>query len=136
MVTPADIAVTLGRPAPANPSPEWSQWLLWIGYATRAIERRAERLGLTLADLNADDLDMVIRESVAAKVKQPDAVRRVDVAVADGRVGKEYSSATGQVDITDSWWDLLFPGVTSGAFSTRPGFTPDRACWSTWRPLP
>lgn len=129
-VTPADVAVTLGRPTPSEGSPEFAQWELWISYATRAIERRAERLHLTLANLNADDLDMVVRESVAAKIKNPDAVRRTEVAVDDGRVSKDHSSSSGQVTITDDWWSLLFPALGSSAWSTRPGFEPDRGvCW-------
>lgn len=129
-VTPTDVAVTLGRPTPAVGSPEFAQWELWISYATRAIERRAQRLHLALADLNPDDLDMVVRESVAAKVKNPDAVRRTDVAVDDGRVSKDYSSSSGQVTITDDWWSLLFPALDRSAWSTRPGFEPDHgACW-------
>ena len=124
-VTPADVAVTLGRPAPASGTPEFEQWTLWISYAYRAIVRRAERLGMTLADLNADDVDMVVRESVAAKVKNPDAIRRTDVAVDDGRVSKESTSASGQVTILPEWWDLLFPQSSGQAWSTRPAFEPD-----------
>lgn len=126
-VTPADVAVTLGRPTPAADSPEFAQWELWISYATRAIERRAERLHLTLADLNADDLREVVTEAVALKIKHPDAVRRLDVSVDDARVGKEFSSSSGQVTILPEWWERLFPALDRTAWSTRPGFVPDRA---------
>lgn len=129
-VTPADVAVTLGRPAPTSGTPEFEQWSLWISYAYRAIVRRAERLGLTLADLDADDVDMVVRESVAAKVKHPDAIKRTDVSLDDGRISKDFSSSSGQVTILPEWWDLLFPQGLGDAWSTRPAFEPDRGdCW-------
>lgn len=129
-VTPADVAVTLGRPTPDSASPEHAQWALWIGYAYRAIERRAERYGLLLADLDPDDLDMVVREAVAGKVRNPDGIRRMDVSIDDGRVSRDYTSGTGQVTILDEWWNLLFPQSGAGAWSTRPGFEPDRpAVW-------
>ena len=123
-VTPADVGVTLGR---SPSSSEFDQWELWIGYAYRAIERRAERLNLTLADLHAADVDMVVREAVAAKVKNPDAIRRTDVAVDDGRISKDYTSSTGQVTILPEWWELLFPQAAGSASSTRPRFEPDHA---------
>ena len=129
-VTPADVAVTLGRPAPDAGSPVEAQWELWIGYAYRSIERRAERLGLTLADLNADDVDMVVRESVAAKIKNPDAIKRTDMSLDDGRISKDFSQSSGQVTILPEWWELLFPEDSAQAWSTRPGFEPDRGpCW-------
>ena len=128
-VTPADVGVTLGR---SPSSSEFEQWELWIGYAYRAIERRAERLNLTLADLHAADVDMVVREAVAAKVKNPDAIRRTDVAVDDGRISKDYTSSTGQVTILGEWWDLLFPQDSAGLWSARPSFQPDRGCPEWW----
>lgn len=134
-VTPADVAITLGRSTPASGSPEEAQWALWISYAYRAIERRAERLGLTLANLNADDVDMVVRESVAAKVKNPDPIKTTSVAVDDARVSREYSSATGQVAILPEWWELLFPTTAAAAWSTRPSFQPDAGPWP-WSVLP
>jgi|SRR5690606_14543610 len=128
-VTPADVGVTVGR---SPSSSEVEQWELWIGYAYRAIERRAERLNLTLADLHAADVDMVVRESVAAKVKNPDAIRRTDVAVDDGRISKDYTSATGQVTILPEWWDLLFPQDSGSLWSARPSFEADRGCPEWW----
>ena len=131
-VTPADVAVTLGRPAPVSTSAEFAQWLLWIGYAERAITRRAERLSIDPATLAADDVDMVVRESVAAKVRNPDGIRRTDVAIDDGRISKDYTSGTGQVTILPEWWAILFPEAETGAFSTRPGFESDRAPLKDW----
>lgn len=129
-VTPADVAVTLGRPAPADGTPEFAQWSLWISYAERAIVRRAERLCIDPDTLDADDVAMVVREAVAAKVRNPDGIKRTDVAIDDGRISKDYTTGTGQVTILPEWWAILFPGAESGAFSVRPGFEPDRvACW-------
>ena len=73
-VTPTDVAVTLGRPTPSEGSPEFAQWELWISYATRAIERRAERLHLTLADLNADDVILLPGATVLTD-KQPVSIQ-------------------------------------------------------------
>ena len=131
-VTPADVAVTLGRPAPASGTPEFDQWALWIGNAERAIERRAERLSIDPLTLDTDDVDMVVREAVAAKVRNPDGIRRTDVAIDDGRISKDYTTGTGQVTILPEWWALLCPEAESGAFSTRPSFEPDRTPVEDW----
>ena len=132
-VTPADVAVTLGRPAPSPGTPEFEQWALWIGYAERAIARRAERLNVDPATLDPDDVAMVVREAVAAKVRNPDGIRRTDLSLDDGRISKDYSSGTGQVTILPEWWALLFPGAESGAFSVRPSFEPDWPAGDPWR---
>ena len=104
-VTPADIAVALGRTAPALGSTEHDQWAMWVADALMLIEAR---LGDPAA-LDQDRLDYVVREAVVAQVRRPDDVTFVDVSVDDGRVSKRYSSGSGRVTIRDEWWALLSP---------------------------
>ena len=122
--TTDDVATTLGVSSPTDL--QVSQWELWIGDATRAIDRWAERNGFT-GLLNAADVDYVVREAVALKAKRPDGATQVEVAVDDGRVSRRYESSTGQITILPEWLDLLTPATatTGGAFSIRPTSTPD-----------
>ena len=102
----------LGRPLTEA---EQRQVPLWIGDAEAAIERRMSRLGVSQVDLN--DRMRVVQKAVTAMAKRPDDATRVDIAVDDARVGKTYSSSTGEVTIKDEWWDelgLTVPGVTTG----------------------
>jgi hypothetical protein len=123
-VTPSDIAVALGRTAPADPSVEWSQWEMWIADALMLIA--AHDFGEDvedLDDLDQDRLDYVVREAVVAQVRRPDDATQVDIRVDDGSVGKTYRTSSGRVTILDIWWDLLTPaGGNSGhgAFSIFP----------------
>lgn len=104
-VTPADIAVALGRTAPALGSTEHDQWAMWVADALMLITARLGDVSL----LDQDRLDYVVREAVVAQVRRPDDVTSVDVAVDDGRVSKRYSSGSGRVTIRDEWWALLSP---------------------------
>lgn len=111
-VTPADIAVALGRTAPALGSTEHDQWAMWIADALMLI---AARLGDPAA-LDQDRLDYVVREAVVAQVRRPDDSTSVDISVDDGRVSRRYSSGSGRVWIRDEWWALLDPdGAGEGA---------------------
>lgn len=124
-----DIATTLLRPAASVTDVEELAWGMWIEDARRQIARR---LG-DLDDLNQDDLDYVVREAVALKVKRPDEARRVDVSLDDASTSRTYERSTGQVTILDEWWALLSPAVDSGAgFSTRPGFEVDTPALDSW----
>ena len=104
-VTPADIAVALGRTAPDLGSTEHDQWAMWVADALMLITARLGDVSL----LDQDRLDYVVREAVVAQVRRPDDVTSVDVAVDDGRVSKRYSSGSGRVTIRDEWWALLSP---------------------------
>jgi hypothetical protein len=66
---------------------------------------------------------------VVAKVRRPDDATQVDISIDDGRVSKMYQSSTGTVYIRPEWWRFLGLAGSAGAFSTRPGFEPDRSCW-------
>ena len=112
LVSPDQIEDRLGRPLTEA---EQRQVPLWIEDAEAAIERRMSRLGVSQVDLN--DRMRVVQKAVTAMAKRPDDATRVDIAVDDARVGKTYSSSTGEVTIKDEWWDelgLTVPGVTTG----------------------
>lgn len=116
-VIPDDIAVALGRTAPAADTPEYLQWQMWIGDALMLIEAR---LG-DPAELDQPKLDYVVREAVVAHVRRPDDATTVAVSVDDGQSSRTYRSSGGRVTIRDEWWDLLSPAAsTSGAFSITP----------------
>ena len=124
-VTPTEIAVALGRTAPADPSTEWSQWERWISDALMLISARLVGDGTgqvaSLDDLDQAKLDYVVREAVVAQIRRPDDATQVEVRVDDGAIGKTYRTGSGRVTIRDEWWDLLSPTDSSaGAFSIRP----------------
>ena len=104
-MTPEEIAVALGRTAPATGSAEYAQWVMWIDDALLLIEAR---LGDPF-DLDAAKLAYVVRESVVAQIRRPDDATQVAVSVDDGSVSRTYRSSSGRVQIRDEWWDLLDP---------------------------
>ena len=106
-VTPAIIATALGQTAPESGSPTEAQWQMWIDDALRHIERRAERLSIDFATLNAEDVDYVVREAVLAHLDNPSRAAQVDISVDDSRVSRRYTSSSGRVEILDDWWTLL-----------------------------
>lgn len=115
-VTPADIAVELGRTVPDQQTPEYAQWELWIADARMLISAR-------LGDITALDyviVDYVVRQAVSAHVKRPDDATQVAVQVDDGSVSKTFRSSRGRVEILDEWWKLLAPKTTGRAFSIQP----------------
>lgn len=130
-VTLENIAVELGRATPTADSIEGKQWQSWIDRATSIIHKRAEKLGVPVADLDAEVVDYVVTLAVAAHVRQPDNSTQVDIAIDDGRVSKRYETSTGRVSILDEWWEDLGLIDDSGAFTVTPTFVPDNA----W-PLP
>lgn len=111
-VTPANIAVALGRTVPDPDSAEYQQWAMWIADALMLIEAR---LGDPAA-LNQAKVDYVVREAVVAHIRHPDDATQVDIAVDDGSVSRKYATSRGRVRIIDDWWDLLSPVQSSGAF--------------------
>ena len=119
-VTPADIAVALGRTTPDVSDPAYLQWDMWITDAAMLIEARRLEVDSTLV-LDADKVDYVIREAVVAQVRRPDNATQVTVSVDDASTSKTYRSSTGRVSILDEWWALLGLAATrTGAFSFRP----------------
>ena len=126
-VTVENIAVALGRPTPTGEKA--AQWTYWIGQALRIIERRATRLGVSMDDLDPEDVDSVVVRAVAAMVTNPDNATQVTISVDDGSTSRTYKSGTGEVSLLDAWWDELGLLEASGteAFSI---FTAGHA--TTW----
>lgn len=129
LVTPDDVAVTLGRPTPVDPqSATYGQWSVWISDAELLIQ---SRLG-DLAVLDQNILAYVVREAVALKVKNPDPAIQTTTSVDDGSVSKRYEKAGGQITILDEWWAMLTSSEDDDApeaaftINTRPA---PRRCW-------
>ena len=55
-----------------------------------------------------------VTEAVANRLKRPDDATEVTVQHDDTQVSRRYESSTGQIEILDQWWALLFP-ATAGA---------------------
>lgn len=114
-VTPADVAVALGRSTPDASDPAYLQWEMWIADALMWINERADRLEVTTVDQGR--LDYVVREAVKAHALRPDNATQVTVSVDDASTSKTYRSSTGRVSILDEWWALLgLAGVRGRAF--------------------
>lgn len=131
-VTPADIAVELGRTAPVSPTLE--QWQSWIDRTYRAIQRRAERLGVDYLTIDPDAVDDVVLLAVVAHARRPDDATQVTKAVDDGSVTRTYKSGSGRVVILDEWWADLGLGAASDVYSLQMTGEPDSApvseCWT------
>ena len=110
-ITPADVAVALGRTAPEPTSPTWSQWEMWIGDALMLVQDRVDRLEHDEGSIEAAKLDYVVREAVKYQVQRPDDATQVTVSVDDASRSRTYRSSKGRVDILDEWWTLL--GLTT-----------------------
>jgi hypothetical protein len=128
-VTPADIATELGRSAPADGTPTFTQWTLWIADTLMLIEARFKD---RFDQIDDAVLDYVVRKVVAAQARQPqDGASSTTVAVDDSTVTRRYENAVSETDLED-WWDLLEPGgdgVSPGAFTIKPAPQPKRVCW-------
>jgi hypothetical protein len=113
-ITPAEVAVALGREVPASGSPTYAQWQMWIGDALMLIQSRTTELEHDETLIDAAKLDYVIREAVVAQVRRPDDATQVTKAVDDGNVSRMYRTGKGRVDILDEWWTLLGLVTTGG----------------------
>lgn len=105
-VTPAMVAVALGKAAPTPGSPLEAQWEMWIADALMLVQVRADAI-IPAPTVDQARLDYVIREAVAAQARRPDDATQVTVSVDDGSTSRTYSSGRGRVQITDDWWSLL-----------------------------
>lgn len=116
-VTPANIAIALGKTAPETGSVQDQQWKMWITDAVMLIEAR--RTELPAKPIDEAKRDYVVREAVVAHIKKPDDATQVTVATDDSSTSRLYQSGKGRVVILDEWWKLLgLELVTgSGAFS-------------------
>lgn len=117
-VTPAMIAVKLGRAAPEPGSIQEQQWQMDIDDAYMLIENRAEELGVDMATISEMKLDYVVREAVSAYIKRPDDATQVSITVDDGTTSRSYQSGKGRIAILDEWWRMLgLVETESGAFA-------------------
>jgi len=114
-VTPAKLAVALGKTAPEPGSVTEQQWKLWIEDALMLIEARQVLLKSDYPE--PAKLDYVIREAVVAHIKRPDDATQVTIAVDDGSSSRTYQSAKGRVEILGEWWALLGLVESDGAFA-------------------
>lgn len=91
---------------------EW--WLTSIEMLIRG------RLGdVTLLD--QEILKYVEVEAVAEKVRRHGTRESsITVTADDGSVTRRYENQVSDSDITDTWWELLAPAATSGAFTINP----------------
>lgn len=112
-ITPAQIAVALGRSAPDSGSPTEAQWAMWIADALMLIQSRVDSIDPAPA-VDQDVLDYVIREAVVAQAERPDSATQVTISVDDGSSTKTYRSSKGRVDILDEWWVMLGLVSTTG----------------------
>jgi hypothetical protein len=113
-VSPEMIRVALGRTDPPSDI-ELQQWQMWIDDALMLILARQEALELgDIDDLDEAKLDYVIREAVAAHVRQPDTATQVTVSVQDASTSRMYSRSTGRITFRDEWWTLLGLTLASG----------------------
>lgn len=113
-----DIAVSLGRPTPTEGTLDAKQWLQLIGDAERQIRARLGDLDL----LDPDNVQFVVREAVANRLRSRPMVQSVDV----DDVAVRYFGATSMgVYVLTEWWDLLAPAARAGVGTFRPTYEPD-----------
>lgn len=120
----SDVSTRLGRPI-TDPN-EVAQVEAWLDDVEALILARIPDLAENVAagKPSASLVAMVEANAVVRKVKNPDGKQneRID----DYSYGLNADAARGDLFLTDAEWGLLTPASASGAFSTRPGFEPDR----------
>lgn len=136
----SDVSVRLGRPI--ADAAEVAQVSAWLSDVESVIGGRFRRAGLDLSAAVVADpllLDSVIRvesEAVERRINQPNrglesVTRNVDDASLTERYRSSLVGDDGWLTAAD-WADLLPVSANGGAFSTRPGFVPDRAPCEWW----
>lgn len=126
----SDVAVRLGRPI-TDPL-EVGQVNAWIGDVEAEISAGFARSGLnlgtqvslgdpSLATVVRIESDVVIRRIYRPQPGRTSTSRTVD----DGTVTDRWEASSYDDGLTAAEWELLLPTVSTGAFSTRPGFEPD-----------
>lgn len=125
-VTPEDVAVELGMSELDQATSD--RLVSWIARAERMIRRRAGSLGVEWTAVDPDAVNDVILMAVAQYARNPEGAEYYDVSVDDAREMRRFQSPQTALTILDEWWALLFPSVTSGAFSTQMFGQPDRVC--------
>lgn len=122
-----DVSTRLGRPI-TDPN-EVAQVEAWLGDVESLILARIPDLhdAVDAGQPTAATVVMVEATAVVRKVRNPDGKQneRID----DYSYGLSAEAARGELFLTDDEWALLLPRSSSEAFSTRPGFEPDRGWW-------
>jgi hypothetical protein len=137
--TTDQVATGLGRLPESVPPSQMAQWEQWLGDVESDIAAEFRRRGLSLTervdagDPSADAVARVERDAVIRKIQNPTGDTSTTVSVDDASVTrrKEGVATALGLDLTDAEWDRLLPVLVSDAFSTRPGFAPDR-CLGMW----
>lgn len=132
---PSDVAKEL-RGSTSVSDAEGVQWQAWLDRVERAINRGFTRAGLDLAtqvglnDPTADDVRDVEVAAVIRKSQNPMwGETSVTKSIDDGSITRRREGGDGDdpLALISSEWNSLLPGMATAAFSTRPGFEPDRA---------
>ena len=135
---PADVETELGRPA--SSTAEADQWQAWLDRVERAIVRRFTRAGLVLADqvtandpMQQDVIDVEVA-AVIRKISNPLGLTSVTRTLDDGSITtrRDGVDESDGLTISAAEWEDLLPNSDSGAFSVRPGFTPDDPPALSW----
>ena len=101
------IQISVGRPLTST---EQAQAALWIEDARTIISHGPDgRSTIDLTSVDQATLDLVVREAVADRIKNPDPATKVTIAVDDGSTSREYTAASGQIRIRPEWWAMLLP---------------------------
>lgn len=122
-----DVSTRLGRPI--NSPDEIAQVNAWLGDVERLILRRLPNLDDYITDgtVDADDVVRVEAQAVIRKILNPEG--KVAEDIDDYRYRYNENTRRGELFLTDEEWAAITPVAASGAFSTRPGFEPDRGPW-------
>lgn len=139
--TTTQVATELGRLPESITDAEEAQWQQWLDDVELAIVARFQRTGLNLSeqvafgDPSVALVARVERAAVVRKIQNPAGDTSTTITVDDGSVTrrKEGAGTFIGLDLTDAEWDSLLPDVVREAFSTRPGFAPDRCGPLGWR---
>lgn len=124
-VTADDVRIAAGKTSLTEV--ETAQVNAWIADVQMLIEARFG----DLSRLNQDRLNYVVKEVVAARLKQPNAgVTADEIAVDDARSVRRYERSSGSFEITDAMWALLEPVRRArGAFMIPLHYQADRRAW-------
>ena len=122
--TVADVSTRLGRPI-TEPL-ETAQVTAWLEDVEGMILRRVPDLTERVA-ANNPLLATVVKveaNAVIRKIRNPDG--KVSETIDDYTYRLGGDARRSDLFLTDDEWSEILPVVISGAFSTRPGFEPDR----------
>lgn len=127
-----DVSARLGRPI-SDPA-EVAQVNAWLADVESIIRARIPDLDERV-DAGAPSAETVVRieaEAVVRRIQNPGGLTSVTRSVDDVQVTERREGAQGTGWLLDEDWSALLPAASSGAFSTRPGFEPDRPCPDLW----